>query len=138
MELILKRMHKGEGFTEGKLIWMDGDSPTPLCDTLEPQWRDLRNGEAKVMGKTAVPEGRYRIVLYYSPTFKRTMPYLCDVPDFSKVMIHPGNSSADTKGCILLGKKTISGWVSHSRMTFDTVFKMMEIDTTGNISLLII
>jgi len=61
----------------------------------------------KIPGKTRIPAGRYRLELRESPTFSpkygHDMIYLCDVPDFEGIMIHPGNDSTDTRGCILVG-----------------------------------
>jgi len=99
--------------------------PEHICDTLEPAWRDLRHGEAKVKGETAIPEGRYRIGFDASPSFKRTMPYLLSVPYFSGIMIHPGNSAEDTKGCILVGKRLNVGQIVESRNTFNSLFAQM-------------
>jgi len=104
----------------------DKNEPVLLCNTLEPQWRDLRNGEAKIMERTAIPEGRYRVILYQSNRWQRRMPYLCDVPYFSHIMIHPGNSSADTKGCILVGEKTQADLLTSSRTHFDRLYHLIE------------
>lgn len=66
----------------------------------------------KKAGETAIPTGRYRIVLSVSPTLKDRsyakpyggrFPVLLGVPGFSGVMIHPGNTPTDTRGCILPG-----------------------------------
>jgi len=136
MELILKRTNKAKDFTEGELYLMTGNVPQLICATLEPTWRDLRHGEAKVMGQTAVPEGRYQIEMRHSPTFKRLMPYLCEVPNFSQVMIHPGNTVADTRGCILVGEKNRSGVLINSRRCFT---EFLEVTSRAQIiSLLIV
>jgi len=52
-----------------------------LCDTLEPRaipWMDIpligQKAEEKVVGKTAIPEGVYRIVLKENLRHKRVLP----------------------------------------------------------------
>lgn len=57
----------------------------------------------KVPGETAIPAGRYRLAMTYSPKFQRVMPEVLDVPGFDGIRIHAGNSQADTQGCLLLG-----------------------------------
>lgn len=142
MKLILKRTRKGECYTEGELYLMDElkNAPQLLCDTIEPEWRDLHHGEEKVMGRTAIPEGEYRVVLAYSPHFKRQMPTVCDVPNFKGVLIHTGNSSADTEGCILVGERTEPDVMISSRSYFAKVYTLIEkaFDKAEQISLTII
>ena len=75
-----------------------------LCDTLEPTWRDYKNGAYKVKGRSAIPEGRYAVVISYSPKFKQWLPILLGVPKFEGVRIHAGNTAKDTEGCILVGQ----------------------------------
>jgi len=122
----LKRVFLGNTFTMGKLFIMKEEVPEFFCDTLEPHRRDLRNGEAKIMGETAIPEGRYKVCLDKSPKFKRMMPYVLSIPNFSGVMIHPGNDVDDTKGCILVGQELNVGYLMNSLKTFEKLFAMLE------------
>lgn len=89
---------------------------TYYCDILEDVVRELgANGEGKIKGETAIPAGRYEIVMAMSPTFKRMMPYLRKVPFFSSIMMHWGNIPLHTKGCLLMGKNTEKGKVTNSK-----------------------
>ena len=97
-----------------------GESLLYFCDTLEPTWRDYANGAYKVKGRSAIPEGRYAVVISYSPKFKQWLPILLGGPEFNRkwqgIRIHAGNCSEDTEGCILVGKNKLVGQVVDSRI----------------------
>ena len=89
------------------LLSIDG---RPFCWTLEDQ---AQPGGVKVPGETRIPAGVYPIRLYtagrlygrYSARYPwhRGMLQICDVPAFSCILIHPGNTDDDTRGCLLPG-----------------------------------
>ncbi len=150
MELILERIAKKKTYTIGRLYLkaspipsqgggveipdsavltasLCNQTPPPseglgeaFCDTLEPTWRDYANGAYKVKGRSAIPEGRYAVVISYSPKFKQWLPILLGGPDFNRkwqgIRIHAGNCSEDTEGCILVGKNREVGKVLDSRI----------------------
>lgn len=126
MELTLNRIFLGSSATIGELLINDKH----LCDTLEDRVRP--EGE-KVYGKTAIPEGTYEVKLTHSPRFKKILPEILNVPNFSGIRIHTGNSSKDTEGCILVG--TWDGekedWVGSSKIAFDELMTLLE-ETTNN------
>lgn len=126
MELTLNRIFLGSSATIGELLVNDKH----LCDTLEDRVRP--EGE-KVYGKTAIPEGTYEVKLTYSPRFKKILPEILNVPNFSGIRIHTGNSSKDTEGCILVG--TWDGekedWVGSSKIAFDKLMSLLE-EATNN------
>lgn len=126
MELTLNRIFLGGSATIGELLINDKH----LCDTLEDRVRP--EGE-KVYGKTAIPEGKYEIELTHSPRFKKILPEILNVPNFSGIRIHTGNSSKDTKGCIIVG--TWDGekedWVGSSKIAFDKLMSLLE-EATNN------
>ena len=127
MELILKRIVKRKTYTIGRLYireqvmdeYLPGTEDKYFCDTLEPTWRDYANGAYKVKGRSAIPEGRYAVVISYSPKFKQWLPILLGGPEFNRkwqgIRIHAGNTAKDTEGCILVGQNREVGKVLDSR-----------------------
>ena len=124
MEILLKRIARKQTYTIGRLF-ING---VYFCDTLE-DYDALYFGKPKTMHKTAIPCGRYEVLLdNYSPKLGNREPYktLCNgcvplinkVPNFSGVRIHIGNSDKDTDGCPLVGKNKVVGRVVDSKITF--------------------
>ena len=109
MNIVLKRIAKRDTYTIGQL-YIDGQY---WCDTLEDRVRDLSK-ERKVAGETAIPAGTYDVVVNISPKFKRLLPRLLSVPHFEGVLIHRGNTAADSAGCILVGENKAIGKVLNS------------------------
>lgn len=98
------------------------------CYTLEDP---VRRGP-KIPGQTAIPAGDYPLVLTYSEKFKRTLPLLESVPGFEGVRIHPGNTVADTEGCILVGEARGPNCLYRSRMAFRSLYdKLWKADKEG-------
>lgn len=110
MEIRVDRRFKGPEYTIGKM-YLDGKY---FCDTLEDPVRELKSTKDKVYGDTAIPAGTYKVILNQSPRFKRVLPRLLDVPYFEGVLIHRGNTSKDTHGCILVGENKVRGKVINS------------------------
>lgn len=77
----------------------------------------------KQKGATAIPAGRYSIAMEWSEKFQRNLPELKQVPAFTEVKIHPGNSPDDTEGCILVGLDRDHRMVLRSR---DALFALMS------------
>lgn len=121
MELQLKRIAKKPNYTIGRL-YVNGEY---FCDTLEDAVRDV-----KIKHKTAIPAGRYLVAMtivspkYSQPKYKWAtkyfgcLPRLLDVSGYEGVLIHVGNTTGDTSGCILVGKNTIVGQLTRSVKTF--------------------
>lgn len=109
MKLELNRVAKKPLYTIGRLF-VDGKY---FCDTLEDRCRDL-DKEEKVMHETAIPEGVYEVIVNVSAKFKRKLPLLLNVPHFTGIRIHKGNTDKDTSGCILVGENKQTGRVINS------------------------
>lgn len=127
MKLTLKRIALRPTYTIGKL-YIDGKY---FCDTCEDKVRDAnKNGvfdeEKKVYGITAIPYGTYKVILSMSNRFKRVLPLLLDVPEFSGIRIHSGNSADDSLGCILVGENKQVGKVLNSRKTEKKLMKVLQ------------
>ena len=121
MLLEVKRLYKKDTYTIGDLM-VDGKK---FSDTLEDKVRDL-SSEKKVYGETAIPAGKYKVVMSMSSKFKRVMPYLENVPQFTGIMIHPGNTPKDTLGCILVGENKKKGQLINSRKYSDELNKRIN------------
>lgn len=119
MELKLLRDVCGADCTLGKLF-VDGDFD---CYTVED---GVRPDGQKIHGKTAIPEGRYRVVVSRSPRFGRDLPLLENVPNFEGVRIHPGNTADDTEGCIIPGRLRTARGVAQSRLAFEKLFASLK------------
>ena len=107
MELLLQRIAKKSDYTVGRLF-VDGRY---FSDTLEDC---VREPGVKIPGETAIPAGRYRVIVNVSPKFDRELPRLLDVPGFEGILIHKGNSARDSAGCVLLGENKEKGRVVNS------------------------
>ncbi|QOR55542.1 MAG: hypothetical protein UMS36scaffold28_32 [Phage 59_13] len=83
------------------------------CYTMEDPYREI-----KVQGETCIPFGRYELALIWSDRMQLVIPYLLYVPNFRSIMIHPGNTEADTRGCVLVGKERGPDRVNDSRNAF--------------------
>ena len=115
MDLLLHRVDGTSTRTIGRLY------TTPQCWTLEDAVRD----GPKVMGETAIPTGRYRVQITQSQRFEKMLPILLDVPGFTGVRIHAGNTATDTSGCILVGQDREADAIGHSRLALDVLLPLI-------------
>ncbi len=126
MNLTLKRINFSPFSTIGELS-VDGKWE---CFTLEDCDRALENpANKKIPGETAIPRGRYQVVINHSSRFGRLMPRLLEVPQFEGILIHPGNLAVDTEGCILVGRVKGVDRILESRLAFDSLFTELNAAT---------
>ena len=93
------------------------------CFTLEDCQRPQGG---KVAGATCIPAGSYSLVINRSLRFRRLLPQLLEVPGFEGIRIHPGNTDADTEGCILVGQTRSEDFVGSSRAAFQKLFRKLQ------------
>lgn len=127
MKLTLKRIAFGDTYTIGKLY----DENQFICYTLEDKVREVAGEPVeqwKKQNETAIPTGVYPVTITMSTRFRTRLPLLLNVPGFTGIRIHTGNSSKDTEGCILVGSTWDgkSGWIGSSKVAFSILFPMIE------------
>lgn len=132
----MNRIFKGSKYTIGNLYINDKF----FCNTLEDPVRKLPKEcpytskgeicqcEEKINGQTAIPAGKYKVVLSYSNRFNKVLPELLNVPHFKGIRIHSGNTEEDTEGCILVGENSVKGQVINSRIIYTKLSKILEKD----------
>jgi len=141
MLITVKRIYTCSTYTISK-VYADGQY---VCDALEDADRMLDDSmseaeilKRKVKGKTAIPTGKYRVlmdVISYkysnSSYFKRIcgckLPRLYNVKGFSGILIHTGNTAEDTEGCLLVGYNKEKGKVLDSKKAFEKLYPMLKI-----------
>lgn len=121
MEILVNRRKKTKLSTISD-VTIDG---VFFCFGLEDVDRGLKQTDyidviktKKVFAQTAIPAGRYEIIINFSNRFQQYMPLLLNVPGFEGVRIHPGNKAANTEGCLLLGQTVGADFVGNSRLAY--------------------
>lgn len=121
MEILVNRRTKTKLSTISD-VTIDG---VFFCFGLEDVDRGLKQSDdidviktKKVFAQTAIPAGRYEIIINFSNRFQQYMPLLLNVPGFEGVRIHPGNKAANTEGCLLLGQTEGADFVGNSRLAY--------------------
>lgn len=116
-------------------VYIDGKK---FCDSLEDIVRDTNhngkfdNGEKKVYEETAIPCGTYHVTFEKSTvgiqkySKNNLVPLLHNVPSFSSVRIHSGNTTKHTAGCLLFGQNTVKGGITNSIKTCLEFYDLMN------------
>jgi hypothetical protein len=107
MKITVVRFYDDGKSTSG-IVLIDGKFE---CYAIEDEHRDQ-----KLKGETRIPQGEYNLGLRtegthhdtYSKKFPKDhlgMLHVLDVPNFEYILIHIGNTEADTAGCLLVGNQ---------------------------------
>lgn len=86
MYIRLTRLHQEGAATTGEMT-VDG---TPICETLENSHK-------------MIATGMYPVRVTMSPHFGMLLPLIDRVIGRTGIRIHPGNTPADSEGCVLVG-----------------------------------
>ena len=130
MKLQVIRTQLGRDATNG-LLFIDGLFE---CYTLEDQYQAV-----KVMHETCIPEGTYdikfRTVGGFHEKYKKRygnahygMLHLQDVPNFTYILIHAGNTDEHTSGCLIVGETqqdldlSDDGFIGHSGVAYSKLY----------------
>ena len=122
-----------------------------LCFVLEDEKRSV-----KVYGETRLPKGTYQIEYrkeggYHNkykkrfPSIHRGMLEIRDVPNFTHILLHCGNTDDDTDGCLLLGNVvsqniTKDGFLGQSTDCYKRIYPILSeiLDSQKQLSIKII
>ena len=131
MKLQVVRTQFGTDATNG-LLFVNGVFENY---TLEDQYQAV-----KVMHETCIPEGTYdikfRTVGGFHEKYKKRygadhygMLHLQDVPNFTYILIHAGNTDEHTSGCLIVGETqqdldlSDDGFIGHSGVAYSKLYK---------------
>ena len=128
MEIQVNRIARKDDYTIGRMS-LNGEY---FCDTLEDTDRGLNSTmpldeilSKKRKGITAIPTGKYDVILTFSPKFKRVLPLLLNVPGYQFIRVHQGNQVDSTDGCLLVGENKEKGKVLNSRATLEKLMSVL-------------
>ena len=131
MKLQVVRTQFGKDATNG-LLFVNGVFE---CYTLEDQYQAV-----KIINESCIPEGTYdikfRTVGGFHEKYKKRygnehygMLHLQDVPNFTYILIHAGNTDESTSGCLIVGETqqdldlSDDGFIGHSGVAYSKLYK---------------
>ena len=133
MKLEVLRFNSGKTFTSGLLFDVTDNVRSFLCYTMEDQYNPT-----KIYGETRIPAGTYKLTLReeggfhnrylsrYGAEWHKGMIYVNEVPNYTYVLWHVGNSPKDTKGCLLLSKTQKDSFGGASRAAYEEVYPIVR------------
>lgn len=117
-KVILHRVLSSDKGTFGVLIYQN----KPICVTCEDPWNDNKPNIS------CIPFGSYKAAPHSSVKYPNVW-VVNGVKDRSAILIHQGNSTKDTEGCILVGEyfTDFSGnpGIANSKLTLDKLRKLL-------------
>ena len=129
LHLTLIRKWKKADYTIGQLY----AGGRLICNTIEDADRGLHMymslteiKKRKIASETAIPVGTYKLNVSPSPKFGRRLIEVLNVPGYSGIRIHKGNTAKDSAGCILPGMNTEKGKVTNSTKYEELLTSMVD------------
>lgn len=140
MEIKVDRKWKKEKYTIGRL-YINNEF---ICNTIEDIDRGLTQSMSeeeikskKIYGKTAIPSGRYKILMnvvspkfsqkeFYMNVCKGKVPRLEGIKGFSGVLIHSAATADNVEGCIGVGFNTEIGRLTSIKEAFEKVYSRLS------------
>ena len=135
MEIRIDRAWKKRDYTISR-VFIDGKrfgDGRNYCNALEDFDRGLTSDmsvddilSVKVYGKTAIPTGKYSVVLSWSSKFKKILPEVRAVKGFTGIRLHSLNNAEQSQGCIGFGVNDKVGWISNSKYWCNLIQKRIS------------
>lgn len=106
MGITLQRLRDDFYGMHGQLLNDDGSL---LCYTIEQHWHDNQHDVS------CIPAGKYDCIPHDTQNHPNCWE-VSNVPDRAAILIHTGNTIADTQGCIIVGLQANAAGVLQSQM----------------------
>lgn len=130
LEIKSTRYNFGEDFTLSR-VYINGVKYDKCPYVLEDAVREVVGQDVscwKIKAETAIPVGRYEVIVDMSQRFGKRMIRLLNVCGYEGVRVHSGNTSHDTEGCLIVGKERNEKWgeLSGSRIALAPLFALID------------
>ncbi len=115
VKIILHRLVEDKFGTHGEMKTEEGAT---LCCTIERPWL------ANQHGISCIPTGEYQVIPHDSPKHANCWQ-ITGVPDRDAILIHTGNTIADTEGCVIIGLVAVAPGVLQSEKAMGKLRAML-------------
>lgn len=128
MKIEVVRTYFNQNYTKGIML-VDNEF---FGYTLEPQ---KKGSNEKSFLNRCIDTGKYVAVYEYSPKFKQHLIELKNVPEHTEIKIHAGNFRSNTRGCILVGLRSVVGSILDSKIAVEMLNTMAKNAKNSNVKI---